>query len=92
MNKAELILAVSEETGFSRKDVEAGVNAALGIITRTLSQEEKVQIVGFGSFETKHRAERLGRNPKTRESVVIPATKVPVFKAGKALKDAVEQG
>ncbi len=92
MNKAELILAVSEETGFSRKDVEAGVNAALGIITRTLSQEEKVQIVGFGSFETKQRAERLGRNPKTRESVVIPATKAPVFKAGKALKDAVEQG
>lgn len=92
MNKAELILAVSEETGFSRKDVETTVNATLNAITKALVQEEKVQIVGFGSFETKQRAERLGRNPKTRESVVIPAAKAPVFKAGKALKDAVDQG
>ena len=90
MNKAELILAVAEETGFSRKDVETGLNAALAAITAALTTEEKVQIVGFGSFETKRRAERTGRNPKTGESVAIPATKSPTFKPGKALREAVE--
>ena len=91
MNKAELIQAVAEGTGLARKDVETGVNAALQAVSEALAREEKVQIVGFGSFETRSRAERMGRNPKTKESVVIPATKVPVFKAGKALKDAVEK-
>lgn len=90
MNKAELILAVAEETGFSRKDVETGLNAALEAITAALKEEEKVQIVGFGSFETKRRAERTGRNPKTGESVAIPATKSPTFKPGKGLREAIE--
>ena len=80
MNKTELILGVAEETGFSRKNVEIG-----------LADQEKVQIVGFGAFETKVRAERMGRNPKTGEDIPIPATKVPAFKAGKALKDAVDK-
>lgn len=89
MNKAELIMAVAEETGLSKKDIEAGLNATFKAITNALAAEEKVQIVGFGSFETKHRAERMGRNPRTKEDVLIPATKIPVFKAGKALKDTV---
>lgn len=91
MNKTELILAVAEETGFARKDVETGLNAALEQITQALAREEKVQIVGFGAFETKKRAERMGRNPKTGETVPIPATKVPAFKPGKALKDTVDE-
>ncbi len=91
MNKTELILSVAEETGFSRKNVEIGLNAAINLITKALAEEEKVQIVGFGSFETKARAERMGRNPKTGEDIPIPATKVPTFKAGKALKDTVNQ-
>lgn len=91
MNKTELILSIAEETGFSRKNVEIGLNAAINLITKALTQEEKVQIVGFGAFETKVRAERMGRNPKTGEDIPIPATKVPTFKAGKALKDAVDQ-
>lgn len=92
MNKTELILTVAEETGFSRKNVELALNAALSTITRTLTEGEKVQLVGFGAFETKHRAERIGRNPqKPEEEVVIAPTTVPVFKAGKALKEAVNQ-
>ena len=90
MNKTELILTVAEETGFSRKNVELALNAALGAITRTLAEEEKVQLVGFGAFETKQRAQRMGRNPRTGELVTIEPTRVPVFKAGKALKDAVD--
>ncbi len=91
MNKAELIMAVAEETGLSKKDAEASINATVKAITDALAAEEKVQIVGFGSFETKHRAARMGRNPRTKEDVMIPATKIPVFKAGKALKDTVAQ-
>ena len=91
MNKTELILSVSEATGFSRKNVEAGLNAAISAITEALAKEEKVQIVGFGAFETKTRAERIGRNPQNGAEVIIPAAKVPSFKAGKALKDAVDQ-
>lgn len=89
MNKAELIHAAAEQAGLSKKDTEAAINAALDIITTCLKEEEKVQLVGFGAFEVKHRAERIGRNPKTKESIQIPASKVPVFKAGKALKDTV---
>lgn len=89
MNKADLIMTVATETGLSKKDVEMAINATMKSITEALVKEEKVQIVGFGSFETKHRAERMGRNPRTKEDVLIPATKIPVFKAGKALKDAV---
>lgn len=91
MNKTELILSVAEQTGFSRKNVEIGLNAAIELITKALAEEEKVQIVGFGAFETKTRAERMGRNPRTGEDIPIPASKVPTFKAGKALKDMVDQ-
>lgn len=91
MNKTELILRIAEETGFSRKNVELGLNAAINLITKALTEEEKVQIVGFGAFETKVRRRADGPQPQDREDIPIPATKVPVFKAGKALKDAVDQ-
>ena len=89
MNKAELISAVAEKAGLSKKDTEIVINATLDAIAASLQEGDKVQLVGFGSFEVKKRAERIGRNPKTKESIQIPASKVPVFKAGKALKDAV---
>ena len=89
MNKAELIAAVEEKAGLSKKDSEAAVTAALDVITAALQEGDKVQLVGFGSFEVKSRAARTGRNPKTKEAIEIPASKVPVFKAGKALKDIV---
>ena len=91
MNKTELIAAVAEKSELSKKDAEAAVSAVIDAITAALSQEEKVQLVGFGSFEVKTRAERVGRNPKTKEAIQIPASKTPVFKAGKALKDAVSK-
>ena len=91
MNKAELIAAVAEKTGLSKKDTEAVVSAAIEVITEALAQSEKVQLVGFGSFEVKSRAARIGRNPRTKEQIEIPASKTPVFKAGKALKDTVSK-
>ena len=91
MNKAELIAAVAEKTGLSKKDTEAAVSAAIEVITEALAQNEKVQLVGFGSFEVKSRAARIGRNPRTKQQIEIPASKTPVFKAGKALKDAVSK-
>ena len=90
MNKTELIAAVAEAAGLSKKDTEAVVNAALNTITASLKKGDKVQLVGFGSFEVKKRAERTGLNPRTKQPVKIAASKVPVFKAGKALKDAVK--
>ena len=89
MNKAELINAVAASADCSKKDAEAVITAALATITAALKEGDKVQLVGFGSFEVKKRAARIGRNPKTKESIEIPASVVPVFKAGKALKDAV---
>ena len=89
MNKAELINAVAEKAALSKKDSEAAVNAALEAITGALSDGEKVQLVGFGSFEVKSRAARIGRNPHTKEQINIPASKTPVFKPGKALKDSI---
>ncbi len=89
MNKAELINAVAEKTGLSKKDTEAVINASVDAITEALQQSDKVQLVGFGSFDVKARAERIGRTPRTKEQISIPASKVPVFKPGKALKDAV---
>mgnify|MGYP000819439465 CR=1 FL=1 len=89
MNKTELIAAVAEKTGMSKKDTEAVIAATLGTITAALHEEEKVQLMGFGSFEVKKRAARVGRNPRTGESMTYPACKVPVFKPGKALKDAI---
>ena len=91
MNKAELVIAIAEKTQMTKKDSEAARGAALEAITDALSEGERVQLVGFGSFEVKARAERLGRNPQTGEAVAIPASKSPVFKAAKSLKDAVNQ-
>ena len=91
MNKAELIYAVANAADISRKDAEAVITATFDAITAALQEGEKVQLVGFGSFEVKARAARVGRNPKTKESIEIPASVVPVFKAGKALKDAVSK-
>ena len=90
MNKTELINAVAEKAGLSKKAAEAAVNATLSAITEGLKTEEKVQLVGFGSFEVKHRAERTRLNPRTKEPVTIAASKVPTLKAGKALKDAIK--
>ena len=91
MNKAELINAVAASADVSKKDAEAVVSAMLETITGALKEGDKVQLVGFGSFEVKKRAARTGRNPKTKEAIEIPASVVPVFKAGKALKDTVSK-
>ena len=87
MNKQELISAAAEKTGFSKKDTEATVTAVLETIISALEDNEKVQLVGFGSFEVKERAARIDCNPKTKEAIEIPASKAPVFKPSKALKD-----
>ncbi len=89
MNKAELIGAAAEKAGLSKKDTEAAINAAIDAITAALAKQDKVQLVGFGAFEVKSRAARSGRNPRTGAEIKIPASKLPVFKPGKALKDAV---
>ena len=89
MNKTELIAATAEKANLSKKDTEAAINAVLDVITESLKKGDKVQLVGFGSFETRQRAARVGRNPKTKETIKIPASKVPAFKAGKALKDSI---
>ena len=89
MNKTELISAVAESAGLTKKDTERVINAAIDAITHSLVRGEKVQISGFGSFETKTREARVGRNPHTKEAIEIPATRVPMFKASKALKDNV---
>lgn len=91
MNKTELINAVAEKAELSKKDAEAAVTAMIDAITGALVEGEKVQLVGFGAFEVKAHAERVGRNPQTKETITIPASKTPVFKAGKALKDAVSK-
>lgn len=91
MNKTELIAAVATKIGATRKDTEVMVNAMLETIGEELAAGGRVQLVGFGAFETKHREPRVGRNPKTKEPVEIPATTVPVFKAGKALKEKIDQ-
>ena len=89
MNKTELIAAVAEKADLSKKDAEAAITAAVEAITGALIEGEKVQLVGFGSFEVKTRAARVGRNPKTGEEIPISEARLPVFKAGKALTDAV---
>ena len=91
MNKAELIAEVAAKAGLSKKDSEKAVNAALDTITASLTGGEKVQLVGFGVFDVKTRGTRMGRNPKTKEEIEIPASRVPQFKAGKALKEAVDK-
>ena len=89
MNKTELIAAVAEKVGMSKKDVDAVVNAVIDTIVEEVAKEEKVQIVGFGTFEVRRRSERQGRDPRTTSAISIPASKVPAFKAGKAFKDAM---
>ena len=91
MNKADLIAKIAEEAELSKKSAEATLNAFIGAIENALKKGEKVQLVGFGSFEVRKRAARKGRNPQTKEEIKIPASKAPVFKAGKALKDLVNK-
>ena len=91
MNKAELIAAIAAKTGDTKKGAEASVNAFVDVITEALIEGDKVQLVGFGSFEVRKRAARKGRNPQTKEEIKIPASEAPVFKAGKALKDLVNK-
>ena len=90
MNKAELIGCVAEKSGLAKKDAEKAVNAVLDAVVETLKAGEKVQLVGFGNFEVRERAARKGINPLTKQPMDFPATKVPAFKAGKALKDAIK--
>ena len=89
MNKTELIAEVAAKAGLSKKDAEKALAAVVDTVKEAVAKGDKVQLVGFGSFEVKKRAERIGRNPKTKEEIKIPASKIPAFKAGKALKDAV---
>ncbi len=92
MNKTELIAAITEKTGFTKKDAEKSLNSVVEAITESLTKGEKVQIVGFGSFEVKDRPERIARNPQAPDQeITIPASKAPVFKAGKSLKEAVNK-
>lgn len=89
MNKTELIAAVAAKNGISKKDADAAVNAVLDSIIAAVAGGDKVQLVGFGTFEVRERAARQGRNPRTKEPINIPASKLPVFKVGKSFKDAV---
>ena len=92
MNKTELIAAITEKTGFTKKDAEKALTSVVEVITESLVKGEKVQIVGFGSFEVKDRPERVARNPQAPDQeITIPASKAPVFKAGKSLKEAVNK-
>ena len=91
MNKTQMIDAVVAKTGVKKKEAEAIVSATLEVISETLATGEKVQLSGIGSFEVKTRTARVGRNPKTQESIEIPASKYPTFSASKALKDAVNK-
>ena len=91
MNKTELVSAMAERLGASKKHSEEALTVALYLITEALAEGEKVQLVGFGSFEVRERAPRIGRNPRTKEEVTIPASKAVQFKSGKVLKRAVAQ-
>ncbi|MCH4240224.1 MAG: HU family DNA-binding protein [Oscillospiraceae bacterium] len=91
MNKTELINTVAEKAAVSKKDAENVVTAALDAIVSAVAEEEKVQLVGFGTFECRSRSARQGRDPRTNKTIEIPASKVPAFKAGKAFKDAVNK-
>lgn len=90
MNKTELVNSIALKTGLSKKNSEAALNAVVSSIEESLQNGEKVVLVGFGTFEVRERAERKGRNPQTKEEILIPASKAPVFKAGKGLKDLVK--
>ena len=90
MNKTELIAAIAEQADLSKKDAEAALNAFSDIVGKTLKKGDKIQLVGFGTFEVSKRAARTGRNPQTGKAIKIKASKAPKFKAGKALKDLVK--
>ena len=92
MNKTELVAAMAESAELSKKDAEKALKAFVDVVTEELKKGEKVQLVGFGSFEVTQRAAREGINPLTKQPMKIAASKAPKFKAGKALKDAVNQG
>ncbi len=91
MNKTELIAAVAQKAGLTKKDAERVINATIDTITAALSEGDKVSLSGFGIFEVKTREARVGRNPRTKEAIQIPATRLPVFKASKTLKDTVSK-
>lgn len=91
MNKSELVASVAEVAELTKKDAEKAVNAVFASVQKALVEDDKVQIIGFGTFEVRTRAARKGRNPQNGETIEIPASKNPVFKAGKALKEAVNQ-
>jgi DNA-binding protein HU-beta len=89
VNKAELIDAVADKSGMTKKDSEKAVNAVMDVIQDALTKGDKVSLVGFGTFEVRSRAARTGRNPQTKEEIKIPATRVPAFRAGKSLKERI---
>jgi Bacterial DNA-binding protein. len=89
VNKADLVTKIAEKSELTKKNAEKALNAFVDAVQEALKQGDKVQLVGFGTFEVRERAERKGRNPQTKEEITIPASKAPVFKAGKALKDLV---
>ncbi|MBV4419739.1 HU family DNA-binding protein [Clostridium tyrobutyricum] len=91
MNKSELIASISEKSNLTKKDAEAALKGFIQSVEDTLEQGDKVQLVGFGTFETRKRAARIGRNPRTKEEITIPESTVPVFKAGKEFKDRVNK-
>ena len=91
MNKTELVAAVAQKTGLTKKDAERVVSATFETVAAELAKGEKVAVSGFGNFEVKNREARVGRNPRTKETIQIPATRLPAFKAAKALKDAVSK-
>ncbi len=91
MNKTELIAAVAEQASITKKDAEKALSAVINSITNAMAEGDKVQLVGFGTFEVRARDARKGKNPRTGEIINIPASKVPAFKAGKALKDIVNK-
>jgi DNA-binding protein HU-beta len=90
MNKTDLVNNIAAKSGLTKKDVETVLNGFLGEVTNALSSGEKVQLIGFGTFETRSRSGRVGRNPQTGKTINIPATKIPAFKAGNKLKEAVK--
>lgn len=91
MNKGELVTAISEKTDTTKKSAEELLNAFIEVVTEELKKGEKIQLIGFGTFETRKRAARKGRNPQTKEEIKIPASTVPAFKAGKSLKEVVNK-
>ena len=91
MTKAELVTSIAEKTGLTKKDSEKALAAFVDTVTETLAKGDSIQLVGFGTFEVRERAAREGINPRTKEKIEIPASKLPVFKAGKALKEVVSK-